>query len=182
MPLYFNKNQTTNSFLTVGSEAPDFILPTEQGKKWRLSEKRGKVVTLLFYPQNETLICTQQMCSVRDNWENYLKTKAEIVGISPGTIDEHQSFSQNHDLPLSLLVDNDRYITKKYCSRLFLPVNLTRSVLVIDAKGIIRTRRTMFRAFRPSDAKVIMSIYAARTEAMYEEYDTILERYRKKKL
>ena len=63
------------SQVTVGSLAPDFRLRTDRDEVWRLSDHRDGVTVLLFYPQNETLVCTKQMCSVRDNWESYLATK-----------------------------------------------------------------------------------------------------------
>ena len=75
--------------------APDFQLKDEKGNDWRLSDHRGSVVALLFYPKDETFVCTRQLCSVRDNWDEYLKTKAVIIGVSPGSTDEHQEFAQH---------------------------------------------------------------------------------------
>ena len=66
----------------IGTEAPDFTLPDGNGKQWRLSDQRGRVVVLLFYPGDETPVCTRQMCSLRDRWADYLETGAEVVGIS----------------------------------------------------------------------------------------------------
>ena len=66
----------------IGTAAPDISLPDSDGKQWRLLDQRGKVVVLLFYPGDETPICTRQMCSVRDRWEDYLATGAEVV-VSP---------------------------------------------------------------------------------------------------
>lgn len=56
----------------VGEIAPDFILNNAKGETWCLSERREQVVGLLFYPKDETIICTKQMCSVRDKWAEYL--------------------------------------------------------------------------------------------------------------
>ena len=65
---------------TPGSTAPDFCLQDTNGNQWRLSDKLGCVVLLLFYPANETLMCTKQLCSVRDNWAKYLETKKKKLG------------------------------------------------------------------------------------------------------
>ena len=65
-----------------GHPAPDFSLRDANGREWRLGNQRGKVVVLLFYPGDETPICTRQMCSVRDRWSDYEATGAEVVGIS----------------------------------------------------------------------------------------------------
>lgn len=154
----------------VGHSAPDFVLQDEKNCEWRLSDHLGKVVVLLFYPQNETLVCTRQLCSVRDNWKNYLETKAVIVGVSPSTPDEHNLFSRSRNLPIPLLADRDRTITRIYGKHRIFPINLTRAVVIIDAKGIVRNRDIMLRAFRPSDTRLITDIYAARGDAFNETY------------
>jgi len=161
-------NESSFETTEVGAVAPEFVLKDEQNCEWRLSSHLGNVVVLLFYPQNETLICTRQLCSVRDNWQNYLKTKAVIVGVSPASPEEHNSFSQSRSLPIPLLADHDRTVTRTYGRHWLFPINLTRAVVVIDAKGIIRNRDIMLRAFRPSDTRLITDIYAARGDALNE--------------
>ena len=86
------------SQVTVGSLAPDFRLRTDRDEVWRLSDHRDGVTVLLFYPQNETLVCTKQMCSVRDNWESYLATKATIVG-TPSGFELLHFASKNTNIP-----------------------------------------------------------------------------------
>ena len=169
-----------NEFLKVGDQAPDFHLKTESEKGWRLSGQFGNVTALLFYPKNETLVCTRQMCSVRENWTDYLETKANIVAVSPGTTEEHKKFSQRHRLPLSILADTDRKITKIYCQHWLLPIQFVRGVVVIDARGIVRYRQIIMRAFRPTDKSVISSIREARTEFVYEHLNHILKESRER--
>ena len=84
--------------LTEGAPAPDFTLKDGNGGDWRLSDHRGKVVVLLFYPGDETPVCTRQMCSLRDRWEDYLATGAVVVGISSDSVESHQKFAAHHDL------------------------------------------------------------------------------------
>lgn len=174
--LYDNLNDDFS--VEVGIKAPDFTLENKNGEKWRLADYLGEVVTLLFYPQNETLVCTKQLCSVRDHWEDYLATKATIVGISPGIPEDHKTFSQRHSLPLPLLADSNREITKLYSKHWFYPISFTRSIVVIDAKGFIRRREIMLRAFRPADRNVIAAIYAARGDALFDKYDEIKRKSR----
>lgn len=162
--------------MKIGTLAPDFTLKAENGHEWRLSDHAGKVVVLLFYPQDETLVCTRQMCSLRDHWEDYLETKAEIVGISPGEAEQHGAFAANHRLPLRLLSDPGREITSVYGGHGLFPLSFTRAIVVIDADGIIRTRRVMLRAFRPTDRSVITAIYKARGDAILDEYAEILRK------
>ncbi len=161
-------SSSKNAMLNIGEKAPDFVLNTEDGKKWRLSEQFGKVTALLFYPKNETLVCTRQMCSVRDNWAEYLETKASIVGIAPAAPEEHLKFSQRYQLPLPILADTNREVTKIYGQHWFFPIQWTRAIVVIDAHGFVRCRTMMLRAFRPTDRSVITSIYAARTDFLRE--------------
>lgn len=167
----------TQNLLTVGSTAQDFVLKTDRDEEWQLSDHFGGVIVLLFYPQNETLVCTRQLCSVRENWENYLETKATIVGISPSTPIEHRAFAQRRQLPMPLLADPEREITSVYGKHWLFPVSFTRAVVVIDAKGIIRNRDIMLRAFRPSDAKLITDIYAARTDEFNDKYDQLKKKF-----
>jgi thioredoxin-dependent peroxiredoxin len=170
----------TTEEVQIGAVAPDFVLPTTSRESWRLSDHRGKVVALLFYPKDETLVCTKQLCSVRDNWDEYLKTKAVIAGISPGTVAEHEKFASNHHLPLSLLADSNGEVTRLYTQTRWLPVWFTRAIVVIDAKGFVRTRKVMVRARRPTDYSVISSIYSAQTDLHLARYDEILAEHKKK--
>ena len=147
------------SNLQEGSAAPDFALLDSNGATWRLSDHHGKVVVLLFYPGDETPICTKQMCSVRDRWEDYSATGAEVVGISTNTVESHKSFAENHDLPLRLLADVDRKVADMYGAQSLIPGKVARSVFVIDAQGLIRYRDVRpLGLFRPKDDDTIKAI------------------------
>ena len=124
--------------MKINDPAPDFTLPDGNGEQWRLSDHRGKVVVLLFYPGDETPVCTKQLCSVRDRWEDYVATGAEVVGISSDSVESHRKFAEHHDLPLRLLSDKDRAVATLYGARSFIPGRVARSVFVIDAQGILR--------------------------------------------
>ena len=147
----------------LGSPAPDFSLPDGDGTDWRLSDHRGKVVVLLFYPGDETPICTKQMCSVRDRWEDYVATGAEVVGISTDSVESHQKFAEHHQLPLRLLSDRDGHVSQLYNARSLIPGKVARSVFVIDPKGILRHSDIRpLGLFRPKDDETIRAIVAAK--------------------
>lgn len=149
---------------SVGTAAPDFTLPDGDGNQWRLADQRGKVVVLLFYPGDETPICTRQMCSVRDNWEDYVATGAEVVGISTNTVQSHKDFAEHHSLPLRLLADVDRKVADAYGAKSLIPGKVARSVFVIDAGGKIRYRDIRpLGLFRPKDDEIIQAIRAAQS-------------------
>lgn len=145
--------------MKLNEPAPDFSLPDGNGEQWRLSDHRGKVVVLLFYPGDETPVCTKQLCSVRDRWEDYLATGAEVVGISSDSVESHQKFAAHHDLPLRLLSDRDRSVATLYGARSFIPGRVARSVFVIDAKGILRHSDVRpVGLIRPKDDAIISAI------------------------
>jgi peroxiredoxin Q/BCP len=146
----------------VGATAPDFTPNDGNGNQWRLSDYRGKVVVLLFYPGDETPVCTRQMCSVRDRWDDYSTTGAEVVGISTDSVESHKKFAAHHDLPLRLLSDESGAVAKLYGARSLIPGKVARSVFVIDAQGTIRYRDVRpLGLFRPKDDEVIKAIREA---------------------
>lgn len=149
---------------TIGEPAPDFTLNDGDGKPWQLSKQRGKVVVLLFYPGDETPICTRQLCSVRDRWDDYLATGAEVVGISADSVESHKKFAEHHNLPLSLLSDEEGRVANLYGARSLIPGKVARSVFVIDAQGILRHSDVRpLGLFRPKDDTTLAAIRAAQT-------------------
>ena len=149
----------------VGELAPDFTLRDGGGEDWKLSDHRGRVVVLLFYPGDETPVCTKQLCSVRDNWEAYAATGAEVVGISTDTVASHQKFTEHHNLPLRLLSDTDGAVHKAYNASSWFPGRAARAVFVVDAGGIISYRKVeAVSLFRPRDAEIIEAIRAAQKQ------------------
>ena len=149
----------------VNEPAPDFTLKDGNGAEWRLSDHRGRVVVLLFYPGDETPVCTRQMCSVRDRWEDYRETGAEVVGISSDSVESHKKFAEHHDLPLRLLSDPDREVARKYGAISLIPGRVARSVFVIDANGILRYSDVRpVGLFKPKDDATIKEIRAAQKE------------------
>lgn len=149
--------------LQEGSPAPDFTLLDGDGAEWRLSDHRGQVVVLLFYPGDETPVCTRQMCSVRDRWEDYAATGAEVVGISTNSVESHKNFAEHHELPLRLLADTDRKVADMYGAQSLIPGKVARSVFVINRDGVITYRDVRpLGLFRPKDDDTIAAIKAAK--------------------
>ncbi len=149
------------SEIPVGAEvderAPDFELNDQNGETWKLSDNRGKVVALIFYPKDETPVCTKQMCSLRDRWTDYQETGAEVVAISVGSEESHKEFSDHHDLPQRLLADERGEVTRLYKVKSLLGGS-QRAVIVIDGAGVIRYRKSVLPIFRPDDDEVIEAI------------------------
>ena len=149
----------------INSPAPDFTLKDGNGEEWRLSDHRGKVVVLLFYPGDETPVCTRQMCSLRDRWDDYLATGAEVVGISSDSVESHKNFAAHHSLPLRLLSDSEGAVSRLYSARSLIPGRVARAVFVIDAKGILRYSDVRpIGLFKPKDDDNIAAIRAAQKQ------------------
>lgn len=145
-----------------GDAAPDFMLKDGDGLDWKLSGHRDKTVVLLFYPGDNTPVCTKQLCSVRDNWDQYVESGAEVVGISTDSAESHGSFSEKYNLPLRLLADVGREVSAAYDVKSWLPGRSARAVFVIDKNGIIRHRQVQsLSIFRPKDEDVLAAIKKA---------------------
>jgi peroxiredoxin len=146
-----------------GQTAPDFTLKDGDGGEWQLSDHRGGIVVLLFYPGDNTPVCTAQLCSVRDHWSEYQATGAEVVGISTDTVDSHKGFAEKHQLPLRLLSDADRKVSEMYDMKSWLPGRSARGVVVIDKDGKIAYHKVQpLNLIRPADKDVLAAIRSAR--------------------
>ncbi len=100
--------------LHVGDMAPDFALPSDQGKTVRLSDFRGRRVIVYFYPKDDTPGCTTQACGFRDAYPQIEERNAVVLGISPDSEESHQKFKTKFNLPFILLVDADHAVAERY--------------------------------------------------------------------
>jgi len=98
----------------VGSMAPDFELPADNGETVHLSDLRGKRVVLYFYPKDMTSGCTTQACGFRDNYPEITERNALVLGISPDGVNSHVEFKTKYDLPFRLLADEDHQVAELY--------------------------------------------------------------------
>jgi peroxiredoxin Q/BCP len=122
----------------VGDIAPDFEIPGTDGP-FRLSKHRGSAVVLLFYPGDETPVCTKQFCSYRDRADDMAELDAVVVGISHQDVDSHDAFIARHGLTVPLLADVGKAVAKRYGVTAPL-VGTRRATFVIDEQGIVRHR------------------------------------------
>jgi peroxiredoxin Q/BCP len=123
----------------VGEQAPDFELQGTAGS-FRLSEHRGERVVLLFYPGDNTPVCTRQFCSYRDRAEDFASLNATVVGISSQSVSSHADFIGKHGLNVPLLADEDRAVAKAYSATRPGLGGTARAVVVIDEQGVVRHR------------------------------------------
>jgi len=100
--------------LKEGDIAPEFAAATNEGKTVSLSDFRGKNVILYFYPKDSTPGCTKEACAFRDDFSEFKKRGAVILGVSTDSAKSHAKFVQKYNLPFPLLVDEDKKIVNSY--------------------------------------------------------------------
>jgi len=124
--------------LKIGDSAPEFTLIDDQGVPVSLKNYFGKkVVVLYFYPRDFTSGCTKEACSFRDDYQVYEESGAVVIGVSLDSQESHKKFSEKHDLPFSLLSDNQKEVAKKYGVLGFGGLLAKRTTFIIDKKGKI---------------------------------------------
>ncbi len=129
--------------LEVGSLAPNFSLPDENGEIHKLSDYRGQKVILYFYPKDNTAGCTKQACGFKDRYPLIQEKGAVVLGISKDSVRAHKNFKTKYDLPFTLLSDPEHQVIemydvwkeKKNYGRVYM--GIVRSTYLIDEKGII---------------------------------------------
>lgn len=143
----------------LNTPAPDFSLSDGEGIEWKLSDHKGKVVVLLFYPGDDTPVCTRQLCSVRDNWQRYAATGAEVVGISTDSVASHRTFSEKYGLTLKLLSDPGAKVVSAYGVKSWIPGKSARAVVIVGRDGRVAYHKTQtLSVFRPDDEEILRVI------------------------
>src|ERR1700729_1401537 len=112
----------------VGDPAPDFELPGTEGP-FKLSEHRGERVVMLFYPGDNTMVCTKQFCSYRDRADDFAALDATVVGISSQDLASHEGFIAKNGLTVPLLADVDRQVAMSYSA--FSPRMGTKRAVIV---------------------------------------------------
>jgi len=125
--------------LSVNTPAPDFSVPDQDGSRVTLSALRGRNVVLVFYPADDTSVCTKQLCEFRDQWELAKARNAIVLGVNHARSGSHQRFREKYKFPFPLLIDKDQKIAKLYKSNRWLGPK--RTVYLIGPDGTVRFSR-----------------------------------------
>ncbi len=129
--------------LEIGTQAPDFTLPDQNGNMHSLSEYRGKKVILYFYPKDNTPGCTKQACGFAERFPQFTEKGAVILGVSKDSVASHKKFEEKYGLPFTLLADPelaaiqayDVWQEKKNYGKTYMGV--VRTTYLIDENGKI---------------------------------------------
>jgi len=122
--------------LEPDTAAPEFSLPDQDGETISLSALRGRNVILVFYPADDTTICTKQLCEFRDQWADVQAKNAIVFGVNPAKSARHLKFRDRYHFPFPLLVDEGQKTAQLYnAAGGFVP---KRTVYLIGPDGVIR--------------------------------------------
>jgi peroxiredoxin Q/BCP len=130
--------------IEVGDEAPDFSLPSDEGREVSLKDYRGKKVVLYFYPKDGTPGCTQEAIGFRELAEEFRKEGAVILSVSKDSVQSHKRFKEKNNLPFTLLSDPEAKVLDLYgvwkkrslYGRTFMGTE--RTTFLIDEEGIVK--------------------------------------------
>ena len=129
--------------LEIGTKAPAFTLPDQNGEMKSLADYQGQKVILYFYPKDMTGGCTSQACTFRDLYPQLREKGAVVLGVSKDTVESHKRFEEKHGLPFTLLSDTDRSVITAY--DVLRPgkggkptKSLIRSTYLIDEDGVLK--------------------------------------------
>lgn len=144
--------------LKIGHKAPIIKLPDQNGEIHQLKDYAGQWVLVYFYPKDDTPGCTKEACALRDNFPQFKKVKAVVLGISVDSVKRHEKFATKYELPFTILADENKEVVEKY------GVWAEKSMYGRKYMGILRT------SFLVDPAGKIAKIYeGVKPEAHAEE-------------
>ena len=129
--------------LAIGTKAPDFALPDQNGEMKSLADYRGQKVILYFYPKDMTAGCTKQACAFGELYPQFREKGAAILGVSKDSVASHKKFEEKYELPFTLLSDTEKTVIQAYGvwqekkSGGKVTMGVVRTTYLIDENGVI---------------------------------------------
>ena len=129
--------------LEVGTKAPAFTLPDQNGEMRSLEDYKGQKVVLYFYPKDMTSGCTKQACAFGELYPQFREKGAVVLGVSKDSVASHKKFEEKYGLPFTLLSDTEKEVLRAYDvwkekkSRGKVSMGVVRTTYLIDEEGII---------------------------------------------
>ena len=144
--------------LPIGTKAPDFTLPDQDGNLHSLSDYKGRKVILYFYPKDNTSGCTKQACGFSERYPLFRERGVEILGVSKDSVESHRKFADKFGLAFTLLADPERKVLEAYdvwkekMNYGKVTLGVVRTTYLIDENGvIIRAEEKVKAADNPED-------------------------------
>jgi peroxiredoxin len=137
----------------VGDRAPDFTLPSNRGPITLSKTLQQGAVLLVFYPGDDTPVCTKQLCNYRDNLDVFRNLGVQVIAINPQSEESHRKFADKHHFPFPVVADASKQVCREYGALNFLGM-AKRALILIGRDGTIKWRRTDFPIFHQTAADV----------------------------
>jgi peroxiredoxin len=147
----------------VGDPAPDFTLPSTDGPVSLAERLRDGAALLVFFPKDDTLVCTRQLCNYRDHLSSFEALNVELLAINHDTLDTHRTFAEKHKFPFPLCSDADRRVCNAYGALTDL-WKLRRVLVLVGEDGRVWWRHSELRVFYRSAAELERVIRELRAE------------------
>ncbi len=139
--------------IAVGTKAPDFTLPSNKGSITLSDELTKGPVLLVFYPGDDTPVCTKQLCNYRDNLDSFSEIGVNVVAINPQSVDSHKTFASKYDLPFPVVSDEGGDVCRKYGAMSFLRT-AKRALVLVGRDGRVKWSTSNFPLFHQSAADI----------------------------
>lgn len=140
----------------LNKKAPDFTLPDSEGKNISLSDYKGKKVLIVFYPGDDTMVCTKQLCSYSSGFEDFQKLGVEIVGINMDSVESHKKFKDKYKLAFPLLSDGNGDVCTKYNAKGLL--GMKRCTYLVDENQMVTFENEVLSVFYKDKDDIIGAI------------------------
>jgi len=147
----------------IGDPAPDFTLPSIDGPFRLYDRLRESAVLLVFYPKDDTLVCTRQLCNYRDHLSDFAQLQIEVVGVNHDSVGSHEQFATRYKLPFTLCSDVDRSVCRAY-GVLSSRINTNRALVVVGEDKRVWWRHSELRLFRRDADELLEVIRELRAE------------------
>ncbi len=131
-------DHVANSLPKVGSPAPDFTLPSTSGADVTLSRLRGKNVLLAFFPLAFTKVCTQEMCSLTEEYGRFRDANTEVLPISVDSVPTLREFKAKERISVDMLSDFKREVSRKYGTLIEDKFFSNRAYVLVGPDGMVR--------------------------------------------
>ncbi len=133
----------------VGDVAPDFTLPSTEGEITLSDRLKDRAVLLVFYPGDDTAVCTRQLCDYRDNLSAFSDLGADVLALNPQSLSSHERFAEKHGLSFPLLADEDKSVCRSY-GALGLLGMAKRALVLVGRDGRVVWKKTDLPIFHRS--------------------------------
>lgn len=131
----------------LGDRAPDFTLESTEGPVTLSERLAGSAVLLVFYPGDDTPVCTRQLCDYRDNLDVFRSLGVDVLAVNPQPMSSHRGFAEKHGLPFPLCSDPDKKVCEAYGATGLLGMT-KRALYLVDRGGHVRYRKVDLPIFR----------------------------------